>query len=400
MKNIKLLFTLLSYTLLLCTCRANYQEKPTSNNIYCSFGQVEVGDGCFTVHGTINYDYTSISTGFLVVKGISNQSYVERELSLEIMDVHTYSFEAKITDLDEGTYSYYIKLYSPLNKERCLYVSATQTVTVQTVKPVLLVEGELIGLFSVSSYKKVRFSKGNLEYSVNNGGFYFHDEQYYRTSVTNNENIDLGFRGWIDLLGYGTSGNLYNPLESGNSKYNYAFTSINDTYNDWGKSNAIKNGGNVSGIWRTLRQDEWAYVVSREGKSGRGRVGDVNGLVLLPDVWQLPNGLSFTPMVYHYSDNAYTISQWKQMEEAGAVFLPCCGYRIANTVYDNNSVGSYWSATWRNSETLTDGSQRSAQPYFLYFSESQFFNNAIMTGTSDNYNSYGRSVRLVHDCPQ
>ena len=48
-------------------------------------------------------------------------------------------------------------------------------------------------------------------------------------------------------------------------------------------------------------------------------------MILLPDDWQLPEGLSFTP--YDGSTvNHYTQAQWQQMEDAGAVIIPAAGY--------------------------------------------------------------------------
>ena len=75
-----------------------------------------------------------------------------------------------------------------------------------------------------------------------------------------------------------------------------------------------------------------------------GSVCGVNGVILLPDNWRTPVGLSFTASTtrglewngtYYFwasrqtglTHNAYTEAEWARMETAGAVFLPAAGYR-------------------------------------------------------------------------
>ena len=60
---------------------------------------------------------------------------------------------------------------------------------------------------------------------------------------------------------------------------------------DWGY-NAISNGGNEEGLWRTLTMDEWLYLLDmRNTTSGmrfaKANVEGVNGLLLLPDDWDI-----------------------------------------------------------------------------------------------------------------
>lgn len=58
----------------------------------------------------------------------------------------------------------------------------------------------------------------------------------------------------------------------------------------------------------------------------------LRGIILLPDEgWELPAGLTFTPGTTYgnpftmYAGNKYTIDQWRQMENNGAVFIPYAG---------------------------------------------------------------------------
>ena len=108
--------------------------------------------------------------------------------------------------------------------------------------------------------------------------------------------------------------------------------------------------------WRVLTKDEWSYIFNERTNHnalyGQGKVNGINGLILLPDEWQPPTGLTFTPLWSTdkgYDLNVYTSAQWTDMENAGAVFLPCGGYGVYEDGefqwYDGTIHGSYWSCT-------------------------------------------------------
>lgn len=263
-------------------------------------------------------------------------------------------------------------------------------------------EGALEGEFSVSSSRKVFFSRGNLYYSYWTSSKYFgiYYLQYQRESISENEGI--GKTNYTnDLFGYGTSGYSYSPISYELVASKYARFNISNTYYDWGVYNAMFNGGEKSGIWRTLTSTEWRYLFnsrsSASSKYSLATVNNVPGMVILPDLWILPSSCRFTPHATYYTTNTYSLTTWKDMENAGAVFLPACGQRYGTSVEDYNVAGTYWSSSWDEGGTGTNGKTYSAQPLYLYFSESAFWPNAVQSGTNSNYNSYGRSVRLVTD---
>jgi sugar lactone lactonase YvrE len=70
------------------------------------------------------------------------------------------------------------------------------------------------------------------------------------------------------------------------------------------------------------------------------------GIMLLPDNWVCPNGLSFDPD----DINVYTLSEWRQMEKAGAVFLPYTGERRAKdqSIWINAGI-AYWTSSTEGS---------------------------------------------------
>ena len=255
--------------------------------------------------------------------------------------------------------------------------------------------GAIKATFSVSADKKVYFSKGNLQYQASTGTWRFAENQYDMIGE-DNSNISSTYSGWIDLFGWGTSGyNGKNPYMTSTTSTDYGDgeNDIAGTNYDWGVYNAISNGGNQARQWRTLTNNEWRYLInSRDNASskyGVATVNNVNGLVLLPDSWTLPNGVTFTSGVandrgteYYKTVNNYSAEEWAKMEANGAVFLPATGYRSGTDVL---SVGS--------SGTCLSSSAYVGDSAFTLF----FYSSSVNAGSSYCSRSQGRSVRLVQD---
>ena len=239
----------------------------------------------------------------------------------------------------------------------------------------LLPEGSLSGLFSVSATQQVRFSKGNLQYQASTGTWRFAEHQYDYIG-TDNSNISSNYTGWIDLFGWGTGNN---PTLHTTSYSDYS------TFVDWG-INPISNGGNQSNIWRTLTSTEWDYLFNGRPnayyKRGAGNVNGIQGEIVLPDEWALPEDLSFTAGQNGWTVNSYTYAQWNEMEANGAIFIPKGGYRGGITLYMN--VGYYWSST----------PYEMTHAYYVWFNGTSL--NAVYHGINPTRPN-GFSVRLVHD---
>ena len=226
------------------------------------------------------------------------------------------------------------------------------------------IPGTIEFAFSVSADKQIYFSQGNLQYQASTGTWRFAEHQYDMIGA-DNANISEDYEGWIDLFGWGTSGwnsgaNAYQPYSTSTSKSDYYpggdYTNnlTGDYANaDWGVNNAISNGGNKAGLWRTLTKDEWSYLTYKRtnasSKRGVATVNNVNGLVLLPDSWTLPDGVTFNSGIanlngsdYYKTVNDYSAEEWAKMEANGAVFLPAVGYRTGTTMFYFGSNGYYW----------------------------------------------------------
>lgn len=261
-------------------------------------------------------------------------------------------------------------------------------------QPLYPTVGAINARFSVADAVTVVFSQGNLQYQATTDQWRFADNQYDVIGADNRQ-IDTNNSGWIDLFGWGTSGyNGLMPYSIDDTSAHYALgeDDIAGIGYDWGQQNAISNGGGKVGQWRTLTYKEWKYLFFyRQNASLRRalatvrQVGpegsDMGGLVLLPDGWVLPDGITFTPgSTDGFQTNIYTVGQWNRMQSAGAVFLPAGGYRDGKDVALVGSYGCYWTASG-----YTDDSA-----YELYFLSSGF--NFYTTARASGHN-----VRLVMD---
>ena len=232
--------------------------------------------------------------------------------------------------------------------------------------------------FSVSASKTVTFSPGNLQYHAANDEWRFAPNQTDYIGEENS-NISSTYNGWIDLFGWGTGNN---PTNNSTDYDDY------QTFVDWGVN---KIGDYAPNTWRTLTQEEWRYLCfnrpnARELK-GIAQVNGVNGLILLPDDWTCPSGVTFK---YGFHDNygtqyyakyqTFSASEWSKLEAFGAVFFPAAGGRSGSDVYNVQYDGSYWSAT-----------------------EDYYYGADYLDFDSDEANrfycdrDYGQSVRLVQD---
>ena len=287
-------------------------------------------------------------------------------------------FETTITGLAPVT-TYYVRAYA-VNSVGTAY---SEQVSVKFLN----------GKFSVSDDKQIYFSQGNLQYNAVQGthncadgttkqGTWRFAEHQYDIIGKNNKYISSTYDGWIDLFGWGNSGFSYH-YPSSTSDY----SSVNDltgTNYDWGVYNAVSNGGNQPNMWRTLTRSEWTYLIKKRtdaaSKNGIATVNNVIGLVLLPDDWTLPSGVTFTSGASgSFAQNTYSAEDWAKMEANGAVFLPGSGMRDGTSAWDSGNP-EYWSSY----------AGSTSQAYYLYASESYI-------ETSATNKRYGLSVRLVTD---
>ena len=273
------------------------------------------------------------------------------------------------------------------------------------------IPGALVGKFSVSSTDKVYFSKGNLQYTKSTGIWSFMDHQYSTVETTSQAiGTDYADQDVVSLFGWGTSG--WNNGNTYYQPYNTTFTSSgygpkngsSYTYNltgtyanaDWGH-NAISNGGNTAGTWRTLTKDEWTYLFNtRSASTVNGTAnaryakaylfGTTHGVIIFPDSYTHPAGVTAPTGINatsstSWNGNRYTATDWAKMEAAGCAFLPAAGRRDGTSIYNVNEYVRYWTSTYS-----TAG--------LAYLVD---IRNTSMNPANDFQKSFGYAVRLVHD---
>ena len=237
--------------------------------------------------------------------------------------------------------------------------------------------GALLGEFSVSPTKKIRFSRGNLQYNAALGthqcadgtmqqGTWRFAENQYDTIGLSQRNRSSSYDGWIDAFAWGTSGwnsgvNLYQPwsISIEPSDFYPGGNMNNDlintyAYADWGVYNAISNGGNLAGLWRVLTADEWDYILNgrtnHEQLCAAVTINGHVGKIILPDNSIIPDGITFKAYSVDETENQFSLSEWKILEKIHAVFLPrSVGWSCPTgvSVWHVNA-GVYWSSTHQN----------------------------------------------------
>ena len=258
------------------------------------------------------------------------------------------------------------------------------------------IPGALNGLFTVNdSGDHVRFSQGNLQYQASSDTWRFAEHQWEiigntEGNTTRNEDGRSTQEYWIDLFGWGTG---TNPTQYDSDFSYYA------TFNEWG-NNAISNGGNTTGQWRTLTHTEWSYLI---GADGDGRTDEYrflyatitvsentySGLILLPDGFTGAGVDDYNYNNVNLSSSAsVSADDWVAMETAGAVFLPFAGRRDSFPyVHYPNEEGYYWASDYE------EGGMWHPDMYSLYIWNNNNVCSVGFAATAD----VGCSVRLVKD---
>ena len=252
-----------------------------------------------------------------------------------------------------------------------------------------------IGTFSVSATKQVTFSQGNLQYTRSTDTWSFASTQWEMIGTDNvtggsvssdeygDEKYGTALADKVDLFGWSTSATHFGVSASTDWENGYSGSFV-----DWGTN---KIGNDAPNTWRTLSYDEWYYLrytrTNADALCGVAQVNGVNGLILLPDNWTCPSGITFKSgfhsnygVDYYAAYQTFTAAEWSLLEAAGAVFLPAAGGRDGTNVYGVQGYGFYWSATEDDSDYAYYLSFYSDEAYMIYDSRNR-----------------GHSVRLVKD---
>lgn len=271
------------------------------------------------------------------------------------------------------------------------------------------------------------FSNGNLQYQQSSNTWRCAPNQYDWAGEAANEQMgNPAYEGWVDLFCWSLGAENNYGATSNNLSTNYH----NKDFVDW--------GGLFSGEWSTLSSAQWSYLLnSRSGandKWGMAMIEDNLGMILLPNEWTAPAGVTFVPRTNPTSElwddgdmidasydhfrvkpenmpaNKFTLAEWEELEAAGAIFLPYAGRRSGgygnhinkddeevaaeyNYTYYENYLGTYWTSTAATKEKGT------VNYVYTFKYEGGDYNWGKAVIWSEN-GRYGQSVRLVHIIPR
>lgn len=198
-----------------------------------------------------------------------------------------------ITSLNKDT-KYYIRRYV-INEVGTFYSDEVSANTYDVP------DNSVLGVFSVSSSKKVVFSKSNMQH----------------ISAT-----EIGFMpNQYSIYGESNMGRIYPTTPADLFHYTYVQSSTQQyPYND----DAAPAYSALGTGWSTLTVEEWTYLMENRANASslvfyNVNIGGNNGVLLLPDIW---------PGSYLTIANNATISvqDFNTLEENGAVFIPYTGY--------------------------------------------------------------------------
>ena len=304
----------------------------------------------------------------------------------------------KVTTDGDGTATFAIGIKYGNNLKDCTLTVDGNAITLPADKEVeagkiynisktIAASSSLTGQFSVSTTKKVCFSKGNLQATYNGTdwtwAFAANQWDYIgnaagNTSINGNGTVSAS-NVTVDLFGWVGASSTW----TGAAQYGISNSTATDNTNGYGNnaSEALKSdwGNTISDgyTWFTLTSAEWTYLFNTRtvnGGQGSGKsytlgqsVNGKFGVVIYPD---------------DYTGSVYTGSDWSTFEAAGCVFLPAAGNRSRASVSDAGSYGYYWSSSSTSSVDYA---------YYVYFY------SGSLRPASSYYRNYGFSVRLVRE---
>ena len=337
---------------------ANYDESVLANQTYVENG---FGKGLMKMStktdGTLDGGFVLSADNALFGLQLKGSDALGKIVLTNLADSKTYTLGCSgVTLTDEAALFYIVvpagdwangfkvDVYADDNTTIIKTLTKNSSATFSATEAMVMPEQEVVVVypFSVSATQQVLFAPGNLQYTQSTNTWSFAENQYDYIGEANASGDALADK--IDLFGWSTSATNFGVSTSrSNGDYSGSFV-------DWGTN---KIGNDAPNTWRTLTNEEWKYLLNtRTNKSslkGLAQVNGVTGLILLPDNWTCPSGVTFTsgfPGEYQ----TFSANQWSKLKSAGAVFLPAAGNRYESDMQYMQTRGYYWSASEYNND--------------------------------------------------
>lgn len=373
-------FNLFAICVMACLFAGCEPNEPATSNKVETGSATDITTESVVLHGKVNVDisqYDDVEFGMMVSEDKADLNARDGEMYKAKVLIGK-DFELTLSELSPET-KYYYCAWVLLNNTQYEFgvIKEFETLTHNSNNP-----SNNAMAFSVSNDKRVTFSKGNLQYTQSTNTWSFAENQWDYLGEANTA-IDADvLADKVDLFGWSTGANKFGVSTS------TSYSDYHGSFFDWG---ILKIGNDAHNTWRTLTLDEWNYLLNTRNNArvlkGVAQVNGVNGLILLPDKWTCPSGITFksgfhrnNDVNYYAAYQTFTAEQWSKLESAGAVFLPAAGCRSGSAVSSVQYSGRYWSATEDDSDYA----------YLLGFVSSK----AGIAGTN---RFLGQSVRLVKD---
>ncbi len=220
-------------------------------------------------------------------------------------------------------------------------------------------DGALPGVFSVSNSKKVVFSRGNMYW--NGSSFQFEGSQLMYDDRWNESHVSHFF--WTPESGTAYAGEVDDEFFDKMLPEDVFFTSA---------KGFTANG--QSDTWFTMSNEEWEYLLGRDGKCSFATVAGRKGWVIAPD---------------NYAGTLkekYDATEWPSAEAGGLVFLPFAGQRMtADEMGDFETQGCYWSAS-----LFLEDEEDASCAYYCGFTPEDIF-------PDNTWRESGYAIRLVKE---
>lgn len=130
----------------------------------------------------------------------------------------------------------------------------------------------------------------------------------------------------------------------------------------------VFNAGDSIDQWKALSKEQWTYLFSRHDASDSllyafcrayvyAKISEgvmeykyINGVILLPDYYTDPAGITIIRGTHPFATNMIDGTQWEELQNLGVMFLPCTGLMTGTTpggytITNDDTEGYYWTAT-------------------------------------------------------